>query len=61
MIWLELYRAYDHPKRLGSCETPYLAIVPCDAPRFPLDLVERWIKQQAHATVMFEDASPFNS
>jgi molybdopterin-guanine dinucleotide biosynthesis protein A len=46
---------------LGRCETPYLAIVPCDAPRFPLDLVERWIKQQAHATVMFEDASPFNS
>ena len=98
---------------LGRCETPYLAIVPCDAPRFPLDLVERlgqgllqheadvamaatrhadgsiqgqpvfcllrasllerlaqdlragarqverWIKQQAHATVMFEDARPF--
>jgi molybdopterin-guanine dinucleotide biosynthesis protein A len=23
--------------------------------------VERWIKQQAHATVVFEDARPFNS
>jgi len=98
---------------LGRCETPYLAIVPCDAPRFPFNLVERlsqvllqhradiamaatrqadgsiknqpvfcllranlferlgqdlragtrqverWIKQQAHATVVFEDASPF--
>jgi len=26
---------------LRLCETPYLAIVPCDAPRFPLNLVER--------------------
>jgi molybdopterin-guanine dinucleotide biosynthesis protein A len=26
---------------LGRCETPYLAIVPCDAPRFPFNLIER--------------------
>ena len=26
---------------LKHCATPYLAMVPCDAPRFPLDLVER--------------------
>jgi len=98
---------------LGRCETPYLAIVPCDAPRFPFNLierlgqgllqdgadiamaatrhadgsiqgqpvfcllranlferlaqdlragarqVERWIRQQTHATVVFEDASAF--
>lgn len=26
---------------LGHCSTPFLATVPCDAPLFPLDLVER--------------------
>jgi molybdopterin-guanine dinucleotide biosynthesis protein A len=26
---------------LNSCETPYLATVPCDAPRFPTDLVAK--------------------
>jgi molybdopterin-guanine dinucleotide biosynthesis protein A len=26
---------------LASCRTPWLAVVPCDAPRFPLDLVPR--------------------
>ncbi|HSW21410.1 MAG TPA: NTP transferase domain-containing protein, partial [Burkholderiaceae bacterium] len=26
---------------LERCETPYLVTVPCDAPNFPLDLVER--------------------
>lgn len=26
---------------LEQCETPYLVSVPCDTPRFPLDLVER--------------------
>ena len=26
---------------LERCETPYLATVPCDCPRFPLDLVAR--------------------
>lgn len=26
---------------LTHCETPYLATVPCDTPRFPLDLVRR--------------------
>jgi molybdopterin-guanine dinucleotide biosynthesis protein A len=26
---------------LERCETPYLVTVPCDSPRFPLDLVER--------------------
>lgn len=26
---------------LERCETPYLVTVPCDCPRFPLDLVER--------------------
>ena len=26
---------------LEQCETPYLVSVPCDSPRFPLDLVER--------------------
>lgn len=100
---------------LGRCETPYLAMVPCDAPRFPFNLierlgqgllrdeadiamaatrsgdgsiqaqpvfcllranlferlardlqagarqVERWIKQQAHAIVVFKDASPFSA
>ena len=98
---------------LARCETPYLAVVPCDAPQFPLDLVERlgqgllqhhadiavaatrsadgstqsepvfcllhsslhdrlasdlragahkverWIEQQAHARVVFEDPSLF--
>ncbi len=38
----------DFPGPLGGllaglqhCETPYLATVPCDTPRFPADLVER--------------------
>jgi molybdopterin-guanine dinucleotide biosynthesis protein A len=26
---------------LAHCETPWLATVPCDTPRFPMDLVER--------------------
>lgn len=26
---------------LEHCETPYMVTVPCDSPRFPLDLVER--------------------
>lgn len=26
---------------LAHCETPWLATVPCDSPRFPVDLVER--------------------
>jgi len=26
---------------LGRCKTPYLAMVPCDAPRFPFNLIER--------------------
>ena len=26
---------------LERCETPYMVTVPCDSPRFPLDLVER--------------------
>ena len=26
---------------LARCTTPFLATVPCDSPRFPLDLVER--------------------
>ena len=26
---------------LERCETPYLVTVPCDTPRFPVDLVER--------------------
>jgi len=101
--------------RLGRCKTPYLAMVPCDAPRFPFNLIERlgqgllrdeadiamaaprngdgsiqaqpvfcllranlferlardlqagarqvepWIKQQAHAIVVFEDASPVSA
>lgn len=38
--------AYDGPLAgvlagLKHCATPYLATVPCDAPHFPLDLVQR--------------------
>ena len=117
-IWINAAGPYPGPLAgmlvgLGRCETPYLAIVPCDAPRFPFNLierlgqgllhhgaeiamaatrradgslqaqpvfcllqanlferlardhqggarqVERWIRQQAHAIVVFEDAGPF--
>jgi molybdenum cofactor guanylyltransferase len=32
---------------LERCETPYLLTVPCDTPRFPLDLAERMAKALA--------------
>jgi molybdopterin-guanine dinucleotide biosynthesis protein A len=34
---------------LAHCATPYLASVPCDAPHFPLDLVERLAAALAEA------------
>ncbi|MBO9354815.1 molybdenum cofactor guanylyltransferase MobA [Bordetella petrii] len=33
---------------LERCDTPYLATVPCDCPRFPLDLVERLAAELDH-------------
>jgi len=34
---------------LERCETPYLVTVPCDTPRFPLDLVARLSSALQHA------------
>lgn len=36
---------------LAHCSTPYLATIPCDAPLFPLDLVERLANVQADIVV----------
>jgi molybdopterin-guanine dinucleotide biosynthesis protein A len=40
---------------LSQCKAPYLAIVPCDSPVFPLDLVERLFidLQASHADVSY--------
>jgi molybdopterin-guanine dinucleotide biosynthesis protein A len=40
---------------LSHCIAPYLAIVPCDSPLFPLDLVERLMigLQASHADVSY--------
>jgi len=40
---------------LSHCQAPYLAIVPCDSPVFPLDLVERLFLglQAKHADVSY--------
>lgn len=43
---------------LERCETPYLVTVPCDCPRFPLDLVERLSNalQEAQADIAMVSA-----
>ena len=45
-VWPDVLPDYAGPLAgfltgLERCETPYLVTVPCDSPRFPLDLVER--------------------
>jgi len=45
-VWPDALPDYPGPLAgflagLEHCETPYLVTVPCDTPRFPLDLVER--------------------
>lgn len=45
-VWPDTIDGYAGPLAgfltgLERCETPYLLTVPCDAPRFPLDLLER--------------------
>ncbi len=45
-VWPDVLADYAGPLAgfltgLERCETPYLVSVPCDTPRFPLDLVER--------------------
>ncbi|WP_180683994.1 molybdenum cofactor guanylyltransferase MobA [Tepidicella baoligensis] len=45
-VWPDTLEGYAGPLAgfltgLERCETPYLLTVPCDAPRFPLDLLER--------------------
>jgi molybdopterin-guanine dinucleotide biosynthesis protein A len=45
-VWPDVLADYAGPLAgfltgLERCETPYLATVPCDTPRFPLDLVPR--------------------
>ncbi len=45
-VWPDVLADYAGPLAgfltgLERCETPYLVTVPCDSPRFPLDLVER--------------------
>ena len=45
-VWPDALADYPGPLAgflagLEHCETPYLAIVPCDSPLFPEDLVER--------------------
>jgi molybdopterin-guanine dinucleotide biosynthesis protein A len=43
---------------LERCETPYLVTVPCDCPRFPLDLVDRLSNalQEAQADIAMASA-----
>ena len=43
---------------LGRCETPYLVTVPCDSPRFPLDLASRLAQalQQSSADIAMVSA-----
>lgn len=45
-VWPDVLDDYAGPLAgfltgLERCETPYLVTVPCDTPRFPLDLVQR--------------------
>ncbi len=45
-VWPDALPDYPGPLAgflagLEHCETPYLVTVPCDSPRFPVDLVER--------------------
>lgn len=45
-VWPDVLADYAGPLAgfltgLERCETPYMVTVPCDTPRFPLDLVER--------------------
>ena len=45
-VWPDVLADYAGPLAgfltgLERCETPYLVTVPCDSPRFPLDLVAR--------------------
>ena len=45
-VWPDIVGHYEGPlagflTALEHCETPYLLTVPCDSPRFPLDLAER--------------------
>ena len=45
-VWPDVLEDYAGPLAgfltgLERCETPYLVTVPCDSPRFPLDLVAR--------------------
>ena len=48
---------------LEHCETPYLLTVPCDSPRFPLDLAERLgtALVQAHADIAMAAAPETNA
>lgn len=53
-VWPDAVPDYPGPLAgflagLGHCETPYLATVPCDSPRFPADLVERLAQGLAEA------------
>lgn len=45
-VWTDVLADYAGPLAgfltgLERCETPYMVTVPCDSPRFPLDLVAR--------------------
>lgn len=45
-VWPDVLAGYPGPLAgfltgLERCETPYMVTVPCDSPRFPLDLVAR--------------------
>jgi len=47
-VWPDVLEDYAGPLAgfltgLERCETPYLVTVPCDSPRFPLDLVARLV------------------
>jgi len=52
-VWPDAQRDFRGPlagvlAALGACETPWLAVVPCDSPRLPPDLVPR-LAQAAQA------------
>jgi len=51
-VWPDVLQDYAGPLAgfltgLERCETPYLVTVPCDSPRFPLDLVARLAEAMA--------------
>lgn len=51
-VWPDVMEDYAGPLAgfltgLERCETPYLVTVPCDSPRFPLDLVARLAEAMA--------------